>query len=212
MTLQRGERHIKVANGVKAEVEAIGELPLELNDGFVLKITYVLYVPSLRRNLISISYLDDDRFDCHFGNGQCKIMFNHKCIGLAFRQDELYLLALCENVNVVSTENENASSSMNARNKQKRVHDVSSKLWHYRLGHILKGRIERLIKKSILPPLEFSDLEQCINCIKGKYVKKIKKDAKRSAKILEIVHIDIYGPFSVKSVDGYDSFIIFTDD
>ena len=28
-TLQRGERYIKVANGVKAEVEAIGELPLE---------------------------------------------------------------------------------------------------------------------------------------------------------------------------------------
>ena len=72
--------------------------------------------------------------------------------------------------------------------------------------------IERLIKKSILPPLEFSDLEQCIDCIKGKYVKKIKKDAKRSAGILEIVHTDIYGPFPVKSVDGYDSFITFIDD
>ena len=33
-----------------------------------------------------------------------------------------------ENVNDVSTENENASSSMNATNKRKRVHDVSSKL------------------------------------------------------------------------------------
>ena len=69
-----------------------------------------------------------------------------------------------------------------------------------------------MIKKSILLPLEFSDLEQCIDCIKGKYVKKIKKDAKRSAGILKIVHIDICGPFSVKSVDGYDSFITFTDD
>ena len=139
-------------------------------------------------------------------------MFNHKCVGLAFRQDKLYLLSLCENVNVVSNKNQNASSFMNARNKQKRVHDVSSKLWHYRLGHISRGRIERLIKKSILPPLEFSDLEQCINCIKGKYVNKIKKDAKRSARILEIVHTDICGPFPVKSVDSYDSFITFTDD
>ena len=59
--------------------------PLELNDGFVLKLTDVLYVPSLRRNLISVSCLDDDVFDCHFGNGQYKIMFNHKCVGLAFR-------------------------------------------------------------------------------------------------------------------------------
>ena len=61
-----------------------------------------------------------------------------------------------------------------------------------------EGRIEWLIKKSILPPLEFSDLEQCIDCIKGKYVKKIKKDVKRSVGILEIVHTDICGPFSMK--------------
>ena len=69
-----------------------------------------------------------------------------------------------------------------------------------------------MIKKSILPPLEFLDLKQCIDCIKGKYVKKIKKDAKRSVEILEIVHTDICGPFLVKSVDGYDSFITFIDE
>ena len=40
----------------------------------------------------------------------------------------LYLLPLSENVNVVSTKNENASSSMNATNKQKRVYDVALKL------------------------------------------------------------------------------------
>ena len=95
-------------------------------------------------------------------------MINNKYVGLAFRQDKLYLLSLSENVNAMSTENENVSSSMNATNKQKRVYDVSSKLWHYRLGHISRERIERLIKKLILLPLEFLDLEQCIDCIKGK--------------------------------------------
>ena len=65
---------------------------------------------------------------------------------------------------------------------------------------------------SILPPLEFSDLEQCIDCIKGKFVKNIKKGAKRSAGILEIIHTDICGPFPVTTVDGYVSFITFTDD
>jgi hypothetical protein len=64
----------------------------------------------------------------------------------------------------------------------------------------LRERIEKRVKNEILPPLEFSDLEQCIECIKGNYVKKIKKDAKRSAGILEIIHIDICGLFPVKSV------------
>ena len=80
------------------------------------------------------------------------------------------------------------------------------------MGHISRGRIERLIKSEILPPLEFSDLEQCVDCIKGKYVKQIKKGAIHSTGTLEIIHTDICGPFPVKSVDGYDSFITFTDD
>jgi hypothetical protein len=66
---------------------------------------------------------------------------------------------------------ENVSSSKNITRKRKRTHDASLKLWHCRLGHISKGKIERLAKNGILPLLEFSDLEQCIECIKGKYVK-----------------------------------------
>jgi hypothetical protein len=75
-----------------------------------------------------------------------------------------------------------------------------------------EGVIERLIKKLILPLLEFSDLRQHIDCIKGKYVKKIKKDVKRSVEILKIIHTDICSPFLMKSMDGYDSFITFIDD
>ena len=66
-------------------------------------------------------------------------VYNNKCVDFAFQQDKLYLLSLSENVNDVSTKNENASSSMNATNKLKRVHDVSLKLWHCRLGHISRG-------------------------------------------------------------------------
>jgi hypothetical protein len=65
-----------------------------------------------------------------------------------------------------------------SKNKRKRIDDVSSELWYHRLGHISRGRIERLVKESILPPLEFSDFDQCINCIKDKYVKQIKKNVK----------------------------------
>jgi hypothetical protein len=69
-----------------------------------------------------------------------------------------------------------------------------------------------LIKEEILHPLDFSDTEYCIDRIKGKYVKQIKKGTKRSAWVLEIIHANIGGPFPVKTVDGYDSFRMFTDD
>ena len=88
--------------------------------------------------------------DCHFGDSKCTIQFNKECVGLASRQDKLYFLSLSENKNASSYEN-----------------------------HISRGRIERLVKASILLPLEFLELEQYIDCIKGKFAKKIKNDWKR---------------------------------
>jgi hypothetical protein len=83
-TLRREERSIRVTNGVEAQVEAIGEHPLELNNGFIIHLHNVLYVPSLSRNIIFVSCMDDDGFDCQFDNKQCLILFNSKVVGLAF--------------------------------------------------------------------------------------------------------------------------------
>ena len=165
-TMQRSERCIEVANGVQAEVEDVGDISLELADGFTILLRDVLFVPSLHRNLISVSRLDKDSYECYFGHGKCAIWFQNDCVGIALLHDELYLLSLREKVHSVCNVNEQISLSNKEQKKRKRTHD-SSKLWHYRLGHILRGRIEILIKKEILPPLEFSDLEQCIDCIKG---------------------------------------------
>ncbi|KAK8459195.1 hypothetical protein SEVIR_2G098551v4 [Setaria viridis] len=46
-TTQRSERCVEVANGVQADVEAVGDVSLELVDGFTLVLRDVLYVPSL---------------------------------------------------------------------------------------------------------------------------------------------------------------------
>jgi hypothetical protein len=73
--------------------------------------------------------------------------------------------------------------------------------------------MECLIKKEIVVPLDFFDLSHYIECIKGKYIKRIKKmGATRSSGVLEIIHTDICGPFNVRYVDGFNSFITFKDD
>jgi hypothetical protein len=65
-SLAKEERIIRVTNSEEADVEAIGELPLEISNDFTLYLYDVLYVPSMRRNLIFVSCLDDDGFDCLF--------------------------------------------------------------------------------------------------------------------------------------------------
>jgi hypothetical protein len=93
-----------VANGVEAAVEAIGDLHLNLPNGFVLLLRDVLYVPSLLRILISVSRLDDQHIHCHFGDRQCVIQFDNKDVGLTIRRDMLYLLSHSDVVNVLDTQ------------------------------------------------------------------------------------------------------------
>jgi hypothetical protein len=149
-TLPRGERILRVANGEEVEVEAIGELPLEISNGFTLYLHDVLYVLSMRMNLISVTCLDDDGFDCLFGKKQCLITFNVEVVGRASRHEKLYLLSIKDSINVISSENNvNVSSS---KNNHKRIDDVYSKLWPV-AWVTFRGGIKRLVKESILPPL-----------------------------------------------------------
>jgi len=159
-TIRRGIRKLRVANGVEAEVEAIGTLQLSLHSGFTLRLLDVLYVPSIQRNLISISKLDGDGYSCTFGNNRCVISCDGDTVCYATLNDELYLLS------------HSYISVMNVsyiNHKRKRGNETSSELWHSRLGHISKGRMECLIREEILPKLDFSDLDQCVDCIKGKF-------------------------------------------
>lgn len=82
------------------------------------------------------------------------------------------------------------------------IDESSAFLWHKRLGHISKERLERLVKNEILPSLDFTDLGICVDCIKGKQTKQTKKGATRSSQLLKIVHTDICGPFDVPSLSG----------
>jgi hypothetical protein len=99
--MKRNERCIEVANGVQADVEAIGDISLELTDGFSILLRDVLYVPSLHRNLISVSCLDKDGYECYFAHGKCAIWFKDACVGVALLHKEIYLLSLCEKVHSV---------------------------------------------------------------------------------------------------------------
>ena len=81
-TIREGERSLRVADGNEVKVEGIESFILELPSGFNLHLNDVLYVPSLKRNLISISRLDKSGHICEFGNSVCNIKFHNLSVGL----------------------------------------------------------------------------------------------------------------------------------
>uniref|UniRef100_A0A2N9II69 CCHC-type domain-containing protein n=1 Tax=Fagus sylvatica TaxID=28930 RepID=A0A2N9II69_FAGSY len=66
-----GEVAVYMGNGEKALVEFIGVVNLPLASGGALVLDDVVYVPSLRRSLISVSKLDSSGFVFHFDFQTC---------------------------------------------------------------------------------------------------------------------------------------------
>ncbi|GJV88696.1 ribonuclease H-like domain-containing protein [Tanacetum coccineum] len=81
-----------------------------------------------------------------------------------------------------------------------------SKLWHKRLGHVNFKNINKLVKGHLvrgLPSKVFVNDHTCVACKKGKQHKAFcKAKLKRIIrKPLELLHMDLFGPVSVESIN-----------
>ena len=158
---------------------------MKLESGFQLVLENVFYVPSFRRNLISVSVMDKIGYWFNIRNGKVNIFLDSQLIGHCILSHNLYQLSLHSNIDEI-----------NVVSKRPLVKERSFKLWHKRLGHISKERVERLVKDNILPTLDFDDLDTCVDCIRGKMTKTKKKGANRSLNVLAISHTDVSGTYS----------------
>ena len=188
------------------EGEAIGTFRLLLRIGFHLDLIETHVVPSLRRNLVYVPVLDTSGYCCSFGNGKVILYQNSNLVsfGSLLRYDNLYLL------DIIASFNESLHVST-VGIKRKLTSENSASLWHKRLGHISKRRIERLVSDGILDPLDFMDFDTCVNCIKGDQTNVRRLGANRASDVLELIHTDICGPFPTASWNDQTYFITFID-
>jgi hypothetical protein len=151
--------------------------------------------------------LNLDGYFINFGNKSFSLFKNTSFVGYGILYDRLYKFKLNDQfAETLLTLHHNVGT------KRSLINENSSNLWHKRLGHISRERLERLVKGEILLNLDFSDLGVCVDCIKGKQTKHTKKGATRSTKLIEIIRTDICGPFDTLSFGKEKYFITFIDD
>jgi len=156
------ERWIYVGDGKSVEVEAIGHFRLLLCTDFYLDLKDTFVVPSFRRNLISVSYLDKSDYSCSFGNNEFSLSFNSNIVGTGslLAYDNLYLL------DTMTTYNETLNTESHGT-KRKIDNTQPGALWHRRLGHISKNRVERLVSNGILESIDFTNFDVVLNALKA---------------------------------------------
>ena len=128
MRSSKHEEFVYMDDGSKVKVDFFGMIKLRLATESFLLLHDVAYIPSLRRNLISVSVLDRQGYFFHFGGGKVDIFSNLVLIGNGVLFGNLYSLSLhhgplCD------------SSSINSvvGCKRARMNLSSSMLWHKRV-------------------------------------------------------------------------------
>jgi hypothetical protein len=192
--------HVVLGDDARYVVKGSGTTSLQLDSGIPLHLNDVLFVPGMRRNLVSISALEDKGYKVVVSDG--KVLAWHKNSSMdstnviGVREDNLYRLTI--------------------HPIQALVHDSISlsKLWHRRLAHLHYRALPALGKMVTgLPPLRVEHDGICRGCALGKNAKGTFSSSDSISKgILDLVHLDLYGPMTVASLSGYLYYVLFIDD
>nr|GEZ73333.1 ribonuclease H-like domain-containing protein [Tanacetum cinerariifolium] len=90
--------------------------------------------------------------------------------------------------------------------------------WHRRMGHVNYKNTNRLVKGNLvrgLPPKLFKNDHTCVACCKGKQHKASYKAINVVSSIsepLQLLHMDLFGPTSIRSIDHKYYYLVITDD
>nr|GEW09431.1 hypothetical protein [Tanacetum cinerariifolium] len=185
-----------VGNGQCAAVEAIGSYHLSLPSGLVIVLNNCHYAPSITRGIISVSRLYD--------GGYCNISYFQVAFGL-YR--DAFSIILDHSFT------QDSSSIYALSNKRSKSNLDSTLLWHCRLGHISKKRIEKLQRDGLLNSTDLMAFKKCIPCMSGKMARKTYTHQVEMTKdLLGLIHTNVCGPFKIMSRQGASYFVTFIDD
>ncbi|GJU74025.1 retrotransposon protein, putative, ty1-copia subclass [Tanacetum coccineum] len=204
--LKPGALSLYVGNGQREAVEAIGNFDLSLPSGLVIVLNNCHYALSITRGVISVSRLYEDGFINRFVNNTIQVSRNNMVYFSAIPRDGIFEIDL-------SNSYTNENSIYTVSNKRAKLDLDSALLWHCRLGHISKKRIEKLQHDGLLNSTDLRAFEKCVPCMSGKMARKpYTHQVERAKDLLGLIHTDVCGPFKITSRQGASYFVTFTDD
>ncbi|GJU37351.1 retrotransposon protein, putative, ty1-copia subclass [Tanacetum coccineum] len=188
------------------KTRSIGNFDLSLPSGLVIVLNNCHYAPSITRGVISVSRLYEDGFINRFVNNTIQVSRNNMVYFSAIPRDGIFEIDL-------SNSYTNENSIYTVSNKRAKLDLDSALLWHCRLGHISKKRIEKLQHDGLLNSTDLRAFEKCVPCMSGKMARKpYTHQVERAKDLLGLIHTDVCGPFKITSRQGASYFVTFTDD
>ncbi|GJU66437.1 putative ribonuclease H-like domain-containing protein [Tanacetum coccineum] len=164
-------------------------------------------------NLFSISQICDKQHKVLFTETECLVVSPE----FKMPDENQILLKVHRQHNMYSFDMKTPSLTKDYACLIAKATSDKSKLWHRRLGHINFKNLNKLMKGNLvrgLPSKVFRNDHTCVACQKGKQHKaSCKSKLERSiSDLLHTLHMDLFGPTSVKSINHASYCLVITDD
>ncbi|MCO5611203.1 hypothetical protein L7F22_065453 [Adiantum nelumboides] len=201
-------KKVTCANNASYPIKGVGKILITISDGSYLCLPDVLYVPGIKKNLLSVSSL--------VKNGLRVIFEDDRCI-VRDRENGYSLITTgtLENGLFVLDRYEKQIQACIAETKTQAMQDAE--LWHARFGHVGYGSLMTLQRHNMvhdLSLLEMPPRHVCEGCVLGKMHRfAFSQDGSvRATRKLQLVHSDVCGPMRTPSVGNSLYFVTFIDD
>jgi hypothetical protein len=200
---QCGDVEVVLGDDREVKVAGCGTISFRRESLPPMILTEVLYVPGLKKNLVSVSTIEEKGYEVLFRDGQVLLFPGGSSITLAkvigTRHERLYKF-LFQPVRAL-------------------IHSTSStsdlcEIWHRRMAHLHHGAL-RVLREMVTGVPDFSSKkhELCKGCTLGKYTKTVfLRSDSGAAEILDFIHSDVCGPMSLTSLTGSLYYVVFIDD
>nr|GEU77084.1 retrovirus-related Pol polyprotein from transposon TNT 1-94 [Tanacetum cinerariifolium] len=171
-----------------------------------LTICHVYYVEGLRHNLFSVRQFCDGNLEVAFRSNACYVW--------NLEGDDLLTSSRDSNLYTICISDMAASSPVCLMS---RATSTKFWLWHRRLSHLNFGTINQLTSKDLVDGLlkfKYNKDHLCLACEQGKS-KKASLPSKLVPSIeskLELLHMDLYRPMRVASINGKKYILVIVDD
>ncbi|GJY44809.1 putative ribonuclease H-like domain-containing protein [Tanacetum coccineum] len=173
----------------------------------------VYFVKELKFNLFSVSQMCDKKNSVLFTETECLVLSPD----FKLLDESQVLLKVPRHDNMYSFDLKNVVPSGGLTCLFAKATIDESNLWHRRLGHINFKTMNKLVRGNLvrgLPSKLFENDHTCVACQKGKQHKASCKTKLVSSisQPLQMLHMDLFGPTSVRSINHKTYCLVVTDD
>ncbi|KAH9679095.1 hypothetical protein KPL71_025975 [Citrus sinensis] len=155
---------IFMGNDNSCKTMGIGTIQLKNHDGSIQVLTDVRYVPSLKKNLISLGVLESKGLAITLRDGLLKVVAGALTVMKGTRRNNLYYFQGSTVIGSASTVSRKDADS------------EATKLWHMRFGHAGEKTLQTLAKQDLLKGINSCKLKFCEHCDLGKQTRTGRKD------------------------------------